>query len=344
MGSTYVVGKMAAVCADSTGQRYWAIAERSYCSNVFPQTPHWEIRCFGSFERCMGSIINTASCVEGGMVKGTARTASAFISQWRKALASPVALPRHSVELQFGRTFSNVSESSREQLVELAAAFPKGACITKDVITIDTRTDEGLRFAAAATATPEGQEYPLISAWRLWTASSIENWPAASHEDATVTRAVTSADLGGVRVLRMMTAAPGHEQDHLIVSGHVVRNTGWAYSTMGSFIRNEVYKAEMTRPGSAEVMIQKFRKVVEEAPETPEDTVVVVRRPENAWHLKKYHALLSALGGDATAAAVRSTYGHLKQSGLLGDLRYFPAECVDYQVVAHESDLLEVEG
>lgn len=343
MGSTYVIGKMAAVCTDSTGQQYWAIAERTYESNVFPQTPHWGLRCFGSFERCMGNVINTASYVEGGMVKGTAKTASAFISQWRKAFASPVVLPRHSVELHFGSGFYGISEASRAQLLELATAFPRGACITKDSVSVDLRTDDGLRFAAAATAPLEGQEQLLLSAWRLWSASSIENWIAASLGDVPVTRAATKSDLGDVLVLRLMSTTPG-EQDHLIVSANTVRNSGWAYSTMGSFIRNEVYRAEMARPGSAEAMIQAFRKMVQEAPESPEETVVVLRRPEDAWHLKKYHALRSALGGDATAAALRSTYGELKRAGLLGDLRYFPAEYVDYRVPAHESNMIELEG
>ena len=330
MGSTYVIGKLAAVCADTTGRLYWATAEKSYESNVFPHQPRWSVRCFGSYEQCVEDIINCASTVEGGLTKGTARTASAFITQWRKALASPVVLPRPRAELRFGQGFYDISEDHRERLTGLAQRFHSAVHIEQDTLAIDTASDEGMRFAAAATEPAEDGER-LLTPWRIWSAASIERWAPAPAGHAVSTRVLHKVDLAGIHVLRLQSAPSGQDQDHLIVNRGQARNTGWAYSTLESFIRNEVRKAEKERPGVAEAMINAFRPLVDSPHEAPLGTRLLIRRPTEAWHLKKFAAIAVALGEDSRNT-LDTTYGQLKAAGTVHELRYLPETFIDYQV------------
>lgn len=101
MSSTYVVGKQAAACADENGVLFYLLSEQSYESNVHSRIPHWSARFFGRYEDCIARVIRWSSDIEGGMLRGEAKTSTAYIKQWRERLAAPVRLEKTILSADF---------------------------------------------------------------------------------------------------------------------------------------------------------------------------------------------------------------------------------------------------
>lgn len=295
MSSTYVVGKAAAACVDEKGTVFFLLSEQSYESNLHPQTPHWCTMFFGTYEACIARMIRSASSVEGGSLRGDARTPSAWIKHWRERLANPVRLEKRVVEAEFGSSLYKLPEMHRAAANALFASrgFPAAE---GPKLSIDMNADGALRLLADLT---DGR-FEGFYAWRFFQHAEYLSVPFPEIGTPIPAPAKVSLD---VQVYTLPGAPAGTEQEHVIVGVDGARLTGGEYSTVGSFVRNEAVLLEMATPGSAEPALREFRKVLKAKTVLPASTRVTLVRPpeEERYHRGKFDALCTALGLPALA-------------------------------------------
>ncbi|ABM97090.1 hypothetical protein [Methylibium petroleiphilum] len=325
MSSTYVVGKAAAACVDEKGTVFFLLSEQSYESNVHPRTPRWCTTFFGTYEACIARMIRSAGAIEGGSLRGDARTPSAWIKHWREHLANPVRLEKGLVEGEFGPGLYKLPEAHRDAVNALLASYGFPAA-EGPKLTIDMNADGALRLLADLT---DGR-FEGFYAWRFFSNAVYRSIPFPEIGTPIPAPAKVSLD---VQVYTLPGASTcGTEQEHVIVGRDGARLTGWEYSTVGSFVSNEVIELEMATPGSAEPALREFRKVLKSKTVLPASTRVTLVRPpeEERYHRGKFDELCTALGLPALGN-VDVKLGDLNDSQLYG-LRHLGNEYVRFHV------------
>lgn len=296
MSSTYVVGKSAAACVDEKGTVFFLLAEQSYESNVHPRTPHWCNTFFGTYETCMARMIRSAGSIEGGSLRGDARTPSAWIKQWREELANPVRLDKSVVEAEFGSGLYGLPEQHRAAVNVLLASYGFSAA-DGPKLSIDMNSDGALRLLADLT---DGR-FEGFYAWRLFRNSVYYSAPFPELGTPIPPPAKVALDVHVYTLPGASTCKT--EQEHVIVGRDGVRLTGWEYSTVDSFVSNEVVELERAHPGSAETAVREFRKVLKVKTVLPGSTRVTLVRPpeEERYRLGKFVSMCASLGLPALA-------------------------------------------
>lgn len=294
MSSTYVVGKQAAACVDENGVLFYLLSEQSYESNVQPRIPHWSARFFGRYEDCISRVIRWSSDIEGGMLRGEAKTSTAYIKQWRERLAAPVRLEKTILSADFRGGVYGLPEASREPAMALATQFGIDA-VNSSTFTIDLERPRSLAFLSMLLS----GDIEGMLAWRFFRHPNIHAQPAPGL-GTPVPKAVP-ADLDGVTVYRIAAASPGGDDNFLISRNGDIRGTGWDYSTMQSFITSDAVAAETLNPGSAEGSIRAFRKIVHGSLALPAGTQISIRKPQGdaaneRWALARFERLCTKLG------------------------------------------------
>lgn len=291
MGSTYVTGKSAAACMDEDGRVFYRLAERSHESNVFPQCPQWGAVFFGTYEQCMDYVIRAASAVEGGCLKGDARTPTAWIKQWRDQLAHPIQLEKGVLEANFGEGIYELPQGHRERVIAQFESFDLSP-ITGIRLLLDLNAHGALQALSQLFA----QRLEGIHAWRFWRYASSYGVPCVDLGRPAAVQGKIALD---VQVFKLpVPSLCDSEFDHAIVTPTGTRMTGWAYSTMQAFISEDAAALERNFPGSAETAIRAFRKQVESAPVLPAQARLRVKRPsqEYSYVVGRFNALCAGLG------------------------------------------------
>lgn len=335
MSSTYVIGKRAAACQAEDGTVFYMLSELSYESNLSPREPKWCVRFFGTYDDCIRTIIWFSSAVEGGCTRGSARTPTAYIKQWRSELANPVALRRGKVSVSFGRAFYDIPEASREQV---AAIFElHGYNKPAEVLELDMGAPGSLDLLAALV---KGRINGVPS-WRLLEHNLGYGTPAPGL--GRPTPAATKRELTSVQVFRFTDPGEGSsETEYLTVLHGSAATTGWSYRTVKEFLTGAVADAEVATPGAAEPMIAAFRRLIEKALLLPDNTCVEVRRAADGfdgarWHQENFDLIRTALGSTADGIVV-TTMGEVRKAKVSKELSYLPPELVHFKIEAVSAD------
>lgn len=291
MSATYVIGKFAAACVDERGTVFYQLQELSYESNVSPRSPRWSVTFFGTYEACIARMIWGSGSVEGGSLKGDAKTPSAFITQWRKKLASPGKLSKRVITVEFGKSLYKLPEEHRLAISELllSRGFP---AVENNKLVIDMNADGALQLLADLC---DGR-FEGVYAWRLFEFKPSPEHAEPAPELGTPVPDPVRVDLD-VTVYTLGSEREGFDEQNLIAGPEGVRMSGWDYSTVDSFISREVLDMERQRPGAAEPAIAAFRKLMKVKSRLPEATRIHVKRPakQDDWETGKFVQLCEEL-------------------------------------------------
>lgn len=110
MSSTITVGKLATAFKAPNGKIFYLLFEKTYESNVFPQTPKWGCYLLGTLAEALQRIFNFASSCEGGTLRGRCGsiTPESYIAAWLKELKKPVEMVDLTVRLVVSNAFNAI--------------------------------------------------------------------------------------------------------------------------------------------------------------------------------------------------------------------------------------------
>lgn len=273
MSSTYVVGKAAAACVDERGTVYFLLHEKSYESNVHPQNPRWSVRHFGTYDSCIARMIKVSSAIEGGCLRGDARSPSAFIGQWREKFEQPMSLRKTIVTQKFGPGFYDLPLEHVDAVNALLQVhgFPK---IVDNHLSIDMEADGALALLAELVDGRFNGIYP----WRVFDKFGPFGTPSVGI--GIPIPPATKVALPH-QVFSLGKEHPGLDDALVICGPEGIRMTGWSYSTVASFIEREAVELERRVPGTAEPAISAFRKILKAKRPLPSTYNVLVKNPED---------------------------------------------------------------
>lgn len=277
MGSTISVAKNASFIEDAKGERYFLLSEQTYESNMFPQDPRWGAIYFGPVLRCLEKVVEWSAACEGGSIRGPkgSITPTAYIKQWRDAMAAPTQLIQARVQIPFGTSHYEVPLSHRPRVLEILARHSIAAAEDGPVV-IDMAAAGALAAAHEITTTKFSRSHfeGLISPWKLFRHLDCYSLP---HPEKGLQRPpAVKADLSGVQVFNFPPVEEGGYQpsDATLILRDGRLHTGG----MEGFIREVIAPGETARPGSAEPTIRAFRALLKAAQPLPENTAFMVDR------------------------------------------------------------------
>ena len=332
MGSTYSVGKAAGVIVDpSTGGTYYALFEETFESNVSPRTPRWSAIHFGTERSCIEMIVKVSSACEGGMLKGSRGDIlpENYIRQWRHALRDAGRLSRTTISVTVGE---GLYQTSRECLPGIrSAAIALGVDLREEEGKLSFELGQGNSLALLERLTSQ-EEICRFSIWKVLDRGCIDySSPAGLY--LMPRPAIRQPDVR-TKVLRVCAGGNQVEPTYLVNADGSWRMAGWAYSTVGSFVRQETLATELIRPGSAEGMITAFRNLVKHAAVAPDTTQVKLTADVSGverWHVSKFEELCERVGLTGKAQAITSL-GSIIKAGALHLLSYLPETMVSFQI------------
>lgn len=337
MASTYIEACQAFACQDHTGKIFFLLRERTYESNLYPHTPRWGNWVFGSYATCMRNIIRSASLFEGGTNKGCASSPSAFIKQWREKLANPGVLNNSLLTTKFSESLVGLPLPMKEWAHVLCKKYnlPESA-IQNDKLTLDTSMEGACSFLEELL---EADGKPGFGAWRMngWDTSFSASKAAVPVPDP------MNIPLN-IKVFWLPEAydTPSEQRSHLIVTPEGIRSTRWEYSTIESFIQNEVVALERAYPGSAAPAIRQFRKILKQKCELPKDYVAHITKPAVTSRSYSDYARLiewSQTQDASTPGSNQSSFYlnlHLDNRGLTREMLYLLEKLISYDLVRFE--------
>jgi len=317
MGTTHVVARRAAVYTDpGSDERFYALFEKTYESNVHPKTPAWNFQWFGDAASCMHQILSWSKACEAGMIQSSRRLWSAdeYIAKWRSELAAPVAGSATALAGKFkidGYGPGIVNYRNRDALLKPIADF--GEHMDGERFRIELNRPGALRAIASAAAEGWGVLGGLFS---------IDDTFTLPRRDLGVARpGAVKPDLSRVEVLYAEDPeSPSFERNYVVmIDGHGTPG-GWRYSAVGAFIDLFVRSQETAQPGSAEPLLKAFAAKVAMAGAVPDDVVIRLDPsldPERCEYKQAATArMVERLGADPSAPLV-TTAGHARSLGLL---------------------------
>lgn len=319
MSSTYVVGKAAAACVDERGTVYFLLHEKTYESNVHPQNPHWSVRHFGTYDSCIARMIKVSSAIEGGCLRGDARTPSAFIKHWRDKFEQPLRLRKTVITQKFGAGFYDLP-LEHVDAVNALLQLHGFAKIADNRLSIDMEADGALALLAELVDGRFSGIYP----WRLF--DKFGPFGEASVGIGAPIPPAVKVNLPH-QVFTLGKEHPGLDDLHVISGPQGIRMTGWGYSTMASFIEREVVELERRAPGSAEPAIAAFRKILKAKRPLPASYSVLVKCPEEEGRDRYYRDCFDRLCAELQIQAgpllfinpAKLTPASVRELGYLGD-------------------------
>ena len=303
MSSTILVGKHAECMVARDGTVLYLLHEKTYDSNVHPQDPSWCAIAFGTFAEVMLRICRHAASVEGGSFRNRARNMrpETYIADWRKRLAKPSPMRSRDFAIDHKRLRSSDAEYPAEKWCDLKAKLVAGGY--EDDISSEMLTEIRLDRHHALLR-------ELLQFKRAWDFfSSLPDYedkaePMSAPPKLPVATGVTQLP---------KVAVYGIDLDNRIVSFDGGKNWSspeWAYSLVGSYIRDVLYAAEMIEPGISKTAIPAFREALKKPLTLPDRalwTVWPMREGEEEKGTVRYHRektlkLLDALGYSADKA------------------------------------------
>lgn len=309
MGSTYSVEKQAAALVAPNGVIFFALFERTYESNVFPQTPHWCARYFGTAEACMARIIASAIDCEGGMLKeagGGYTTPSAYIKHWREALANPSTMRKSVVSAEFGNGIYVISDDKRTAIEAILAKHGHPG-IVDNKVTIDLGKQPELLQEIIDART---------SAWKFIDRSNVRH--ESAKDWAAYPPPLCEGDVPEVSVFYIQES--NHDREHWVLMDGQMHGLGWSYSTIGRLIERFGPPSEKARPGSVESVIRAIRAAVKKAVPFPKEQRVRIdgSKAEDSYRTSAFESFAAKLGMEGVKAVETTVRDILAADALYG--------------------------
>ena len=181
MSTTYTVGREVFAMRTERGTALYLLTEKTYESNVSPQTPHWSSIYFGEAPGAVARIVGRAAACEGGMLATPSRrsTPESYIASWLKHLTKPRVLPISEISIRAvdSDRWLNANEIKREHRDGIVEILAKKGLAEKandlqdhDKCTLSLASHGEVIVAILAEA--------QMSPWRLLIA------PMSSYDDA----------------------------------------------------------------------------------------------------------------------------------------------------------------
>lgn len=319
MGSTFSVGKKAAAVVGPDGAVYYALFEQTYESNVHPRTPHWCAVGFGTAADCMSKIVAWSADCEGGCLKGRGGdiSPSAYIKQWREALAAPVEFAAEVVTAAFGGGIYKFGEDDRHAISAILARHGHPG-IQNDKMSIEVRRQPEL-LAELIREKRYAWRYFDIGDARTLTAEWASYAPKASQTE------VPQFEVFFVPTERKF------EQEHWIRLDGNLEHTGWEYSTIQMLIHKIAIDAERRVPGSAEYAIRKIREIVKDKRQFSMDQRITIdpSRIKEDWRKPQFKHLAGKLALSENAA-IETTFRKAREADAEYELCGMPDEAVTF--------------
>ena len=325
MGSTIELRQRAGAIVAANGTIFYGLFSETYESNVYPKTPHWGCMYFGDAAGCMRRIIQIAAATEGGMLKGPKgnMTPTSYLNRWRKALAEPFALTLNRVSSTVGEGFRKIDPKHHDAMVTLLGKH--GQSLSSDgAFEIDLVEKPALL--------QEILEQLNVGAWRfidgLRCSNDVIDWAGYRPVQC------ASDDLD-VKVFYAQQTVNEERNHWVVLPNGKVEFFGWAYSTIDYLIREYATQSELAQPGSAESMIRKVRRLVEqESTAMPLDQPISACRnkAEQEWNARSYDSLAKKL--QRSASQLSTTLKEVIGSDALYELTHLPMSMLQFPQLA----------
>ena len=266
MGSTVSTDKKAYAFSTATGKTAYVLFEEMYEKNCYPHTPSWSCVGLGYIEDVLNYIFAFASHCEGGMLQHRSGNVlpENYLQRWLTTLASPLQMPDVTGTLCYGDSMYSTLPREMRETVEQSIA-DSGTCI--DIADVD-----GLRVSLY-------EDFDLLRS--IYCLRSVGAWRFIQHRPHPM-GCVTREDLGYSKSLRTCNSTETPPAMYRIGENVVLptvagqyRCAGWAYSVVGSFVRN-YYRSELTKPGTFKDAFKRFRRAVADAPDAPDEMMIAI--------------------------------------------------------------------
>lgn len=317
MGSTITVGKFAGAATDpQSGKLYLGLFESTYESNVTPRTPSCSARYFGEPADCMEKIVGWSSDCEGGSFRSAhgPLTSTAYIKQWREAIAAPRDLRLTPISIDFGTGLYQVNESRRAELIKLGRKHGFEGIAAGSAFELDPNSPGALALLAEITKSPDADVRPWkwLKEYQTSRSQLVPGYTVESRGGR------LPEDIGVYKFPKPQ--GPQLDKNFLVVDRKEVCFIEKPHMTIEWFISNHAITEERKTPGTAESLIRQFKKRVEEA-ETLNGamTIALSRTGSDAqsWHQNGFDKIMAELGRPGNTESTEVTLGEMITTGTL---------------------------
>lgn len=311
MGATVTCQKAAAAFRSPVGTPVYVLFESTYEKNVTPHTPCWDCCCIGDIEGVLKRIFGYAADCEGGLLQ-TRRgvtTPEAYIADWLRCLAAPVAMPDRRVSLLVGTSYL---DTVKPEQVGQAAALLASHGLAEAPRTLLDGGKPDLRLHRDAEALIALCSTGLAAPWRL---TEVLRPPVGPACDPGLRYAPARAGRTGPATPALLRL---DDHEFLVrAEDGTWRQAGWAYTIIGDHVR-DAWKAELAAPGQYRTSIAALRQATRTAPPVPTGTQALVRgvdamdqRTLRAWARVIERGEATATAAGWTLAATPALVGFL---------------------------------
>lgn len=319
MGCTIVAARMVASLQTLKGQ-FYALFEQTYESNVFPKTPTWGCRYFGTIESCMSRIIHDAAATEGGILKETSGrvSPSAYIKHWRREFLWPMSLKTTIVRAKFGTGFRDLPLEKRSAVSALLEAH--GLTTVDDTVELNLHQNPDT-FQALI-------DEEKLSVWKFLSGTDFES-PVQGAAIYRTAKQPSAFDDLPVSLFFLDQDNADREYWVMDENGRMA-GSGWAFSTIEKLICTYAVASERSRPGSAEETIRLIRQTMGSASPLLDECPVSIQRADakEKWHEVCYDSLARLLQRECTQ--ISTTIGEIRKSGAVYDFTRVPSFMVRF--------------
>jgi hypothetical protein len=321
MSATVTTGKRAAAFVAPSGKTIFVLFEQTYEKNVIPHTPSWSCVGIGDLEASMKKIFMHASACEGESLQNRSGhiTPEGYIRGWLNELAAPVEFPDRLVSLRFGRSIPEEKvDFVKKTLAEMGRSDLLDPLVAGEAVHVSAINEVHVITALYGPR--------KIAAWHIFDAGGVPYSDRRHPELGYAPAPARSFDLDATSFLRV-----GEEERLMQRTDGSWYCAGWAYRIVGDFVE-DLWKAELDKPGSYFKRIRAYRAAVRNAPVLPladakvrVDTRVVL---ENAYEQRavKEFGNKHPVTQSATGFEIRPTVE------LLYQVTNLPVECTTWIV------------
>jgi hypothetical protein len=303
MGATVTTGKRAAGFRRADGEFVYALFERSYDINTYPHQDSWSAFAFGLYEEVIAIVFSRAQSCENGMRQSRAGSIKPenYIEAWKRELSKPVRLRDREISLYLGDATdapipAGYAEDVRRHLFGAGLGDSYDA-IRDGGVVVSLYCDTALLLALYGVRGP-------LNVWQLFTTDDFETLPMKRTEKQGPKPSV-------IPIPDFACYSVDGECRLLSIGNEPLRNAGWTYQAVRTFIGDVAYPGEIKSPGFAKKAIPWFRELIRNASPLPPDTRITVTREGSGagtWQIQAADRLAVGLGIVAAGEEASETF------------------------------------
>lgn len=349
MGAT-VLTNMAATTfvGQPDGTQYVALWEECFEKNVYPHTPSWCCRYFGSYAGAISTIFASASACEGGMLRtrnGTMKPEQ-YINRWSKAFRSATEQPDVFVDVRFGSGIYELALDTQPAIRATCAQHNLSSAVMsapgEELVRLRFRLSDAGGAALCSALSQRGTLGGYVTIWKMLRGGPPRDTPTApvavpERLGGTDRTAENMVPVPLPTAYALLPAGEREYLDHLVIHHDGAVIIEWPYSHIGTFATTMATTAELHKSGSGAPLISQFRAALAEAVVAPDNLRLRITRepssscayPQNAR--ASFDALVAATAArgrgprhgvvDQQGGTLSISVGQLRACGALTKLR-----------------------